>query len=46
MGGGKMNVTFIDFRMPAIMRGPKSHDIEHHMLEDVLAHGNPAGYDV
>ena len=28
------------------MKGPKSHDIEHHLLEDILAHGNPAGYDV
>ena len=32
--------------MPEIMSGPKSHDIEHHMSEDILAHGNPAGYDV
>ena len=41
-----INITFLDFRMPDIMRGPKSHDIEHHMMEDILAHGNPAGYDV
>ena len=34
------------FRMPDIMRGPKSHDIEHHVIQDIVAHGNPAGYDV
>jgi hypothetical protein len=32
--------------MPDIMRGPKSHDIEHHLIEDIVAHRNPAGYDV
>ena len=37
-------ITFL--RMPDIMRGPKSHDIEHHLLQDIVAHGNPAGYDV
>ena len=37
---------YFEIRMPAIMNGPKSHDIEHHLLEDIMAHGNPAGFDV
>ena len=43
----KMHIlAFIYSRMPDIMKGPKSHDIEHKLLEDILDHGNPAGYDV
>ena len=32
--------------MPEIMGGPKSHDLVNHLIEDIIRHGNPAGFDV
>ena len=32
--------------MPDIMAGPKSHDLVNHLIEDIIRHGNPAGFDV
>ena len=31
--------------MSEILSGPKSHDLMHHLLEDVLRHGSPSGFD-
>ena len=31
--------------MESILDGPKSHDLQHHLIEDLVRHGNPAGYD-
>ena len=31
--------------MDAILRGSKSHDLLHHLLEDVERHGPPSGFD-
>ena len=31
--------------MPEILQGPKSHDLQHHLIEDLVRHGNPAGLD-
>ena len=31
--------------MSDILNGPKSHDLQHHLVEDVVHHGNPAGFD-
>ena len=32
--------------MSDILRGPKTHDLIHHLVEDLLRHGNPSGFDV
>ena len=32
--------------MDEILRGPKTHDLIHHLKEDLLRHGNPSGFDV
>ena len=32
--------------MDEIMKGPKSHDLMHHLLQDVVRHGSPSGFDV
>ena len=31
--------------MEVIAKGPKSHDLEHHIQDDIRRHGNPAGFD-
>ena len=31
--------------MVELVPGPKTHDLEHHIQEDILRHGNPAGFD-
>ena len=38
--------TNIVFRMSDVLRGPKSHDLMCHLLEDVARHGCPAGFSV
>ena len=40
------STIYIGFRMPEIMGGPKSHDLVNHLIEDIIRHGNPAGFDV
>ena len=35
-------VTFFERRMDSIQKGPKS---QYHLCEDVVRHGNPAGFD-
>ena len=37
--------AYFNREMPDIMRGAKSHDLIHHLLEDVARHGSPAGFD-
>lgn len=32
--------------MDQILRGPKSHDLQYHLTEDIERHGNPAGFSV
>ena len=32
--------------MDDILKGPKSHDLLHHLLEDIVRHGSPCGFDV
>ena len=31
--------------MEDLVPGPKTHDLEHHIQEDILRHGSPAGFD-
>jgi hypothetical protein len=31
--------------MEVLIPGPKTHDLEHHLQEDIRRHGNPAGFD-
>ena len=38
--------SYFDLRMTDILNGPKSHDLQFHLLEDVVRHGNPSGFDV
>lgn len=38
-------VSFFGRRMESILEGPKSHDLRYHLVEDLVRHGNPAGYD-
>ena len=33
-------------RMDDILRGPKSHDLMHHLVEDIVRRGSPSGFDV
>ena len=37
--------SFFERRMPEILQGPKYHDLQHHLIEDLVRHGNPAGFD-
>ena len=38
-------VVYFEKRMSDILKGPKSHDLQHHLIEDLVQHGNPASYD-
>ena len=31
--------------MEVLVPGPKTHDLENHLLEDIQRHGSPAGFD-
>ena len=37
--------AFFGRRMESILEGPKAHDLQFHLIEDLLRHGNPASYD-
>jgi len=37
--------AYFNREMTDILNGPKSHDLQFHLLEDVVRHGNPSGFD-
>ena len=37
--------AYFNREMPEILRGAKSHDLIHHLIEDIARHGHPTGFD-
>ena len=40
-----VTAAFFGRRMGTLLEGPEAHDLQHHLIEDLVRHGNPASYD-
>ena len=40
-----VTAAFFGRRMESVLEGPKAHDLQFHLIEDLVRHGNPASYD-